>query len=86
MFFYAQVPVTGTDEQTISLEENQLPTSPVGRIVIEFTTTEVTFTVRQLVLEACVKYTGEFFSPRNLMKSLLHYTIQSSRRGQTFLP
>ncbi len=53
--------MVGAGEQTISLDKNDVPTSPVGKIQIELEAPGGS-TARNLRLEACVEYTGVYIN------------------------
>ena len=57
--FHGQKEVSGTGEQTVTLEKNELPDSSVGKIEILFTSTG-DFSASGLRMEACAEYTGGY--------------------------
>ena len=51
--------MSGTGEQTITLEKKELPDSPVVKVQIEFTSTG-DFSASGLRMEACAEYAGGY--------------------------
>lgn len=51
--------MSGTGEQTVTLEKKELPDSSVGKVEIGFTSTG-DFSASGLRMEACAEYTGEY--------------------------